>query len=109
MRPTLRRLARFPDNRFRRTWPGLLRGSSGPPVVNPDGSVNPITITEESTDIPGVQADSIVYQGSGWVLWNDTNEGPVSVNGDGTASIEFDPGAGINVVTYTNGRTPTAD
>jgi hypothetical protein len=58
-----------------------------------------------STAIPAVEATSIVYQGNGSVVSNDTALGPVVVTG-GTAGITITPGAGINVVTFTNGRTP---
>jgi hypothetical protein len=79
----------------------------GPPLVNPDGSMNNITVTELSTDISGVQVNSILYQGNGSEYTNATSEGPVVVTG-GTASEVFTIGAGINVVTFTNGRTPGA-
>ena len=77
----------------------------GPYVVNSLGIGIPITITELSTAIPAVEATSIVYQGNGSVVSNDTALGPVVVTG-GTAGITITPGAGINVVTFTNGRTP---
>jgi len=79
----------------------------GPPSVNPDGSTNYITVTELSTDIAAVQVDSILYQGNGSEYSNATSDGPVLVTG-GSASEVFTIGAGINVVTFTNGRTPGA-
>ena len=87
--------------------PGLVCSGeiTGPAVVDPWNNPIPITITEESTSIPAVEATSIVYAGNGLVLSNDTTAGPVTVTG-GTAGIQFDPGAGENVVTFTNGRTP---
>ena len=77
----------------------------GAPAVNPDGTVTPISVTEWSTTIPAVEAESITYQGNGSVVSNDTALGAVVVTG-GTAGITITPGAGINVVTFTNGRTP---
>jgi hypothetical protein len=71
----------------------------GPDVVNPDGSLTPITVTE--TGVSGadaVQVTNILYQGNGSV----TSETPLPAL---PASITFDAGAGINVVTTTNGRT----
>jgi hypothetical protein len=75
----------------------------GPYVVNTLGIGIPITITELSTAIPAVEATSITYQGNGSVV--STTTLPVLVTG-GTAGITITPGAGINVVTFTNGRTP---
>ena len=75
----------------------------GPYVVNTLGIGIPITITELSTAIPAVEATSIIYQGNGSVV--STTTLPVVVTG-GTAGITITPGAGINVVTFTNGRTP---
>ena len=73
----------------------------GPYVVNTLGIGIPITITELSTAIPAVEATSIIYQGNGSVV--STTTLPVLVTG-GTAGITITPGAGINVVTFTNGR-----
>jgi len=77
----------------------------GPAPVDPSGKPIPIAITEESTDIQAVQVTGILYQGNGEVLYVPASY-PVSVNDGGTATICLDPGSGINVVTYTNGRTP---
>jgi hypothetical protein len=76
----------------------------GPAPVDPSGNPIPIAISEESTDIPAVQVTGILYQGNGEVKYVPALY-PVSVNDGGTATICFDPGSGINVVTYTNGRT----
>ena len=76
----------------------------GPAAVDPSGNPIPIAITEESTSIPAVQVTGILYQGNGKVLYVPALY-PVSVNDGATATICFDPGSGINVVTYTNGRT----
>jgi hypothetical protein len=74
----------------------------GPPAVNSDGSVTPVSIVEDSTLIAAVEVTSIVYQGNGTV--GPESALPAVVTG-GTAGLCFDPGAGINVVTFTNGRT----
>jgi hypothetical protein len=74
----------------------------GPPVINPDGSVTPVTVVEDSTSIAAVEVTSIVYQGNGSV--GIETPLPAVVTG-GVAGLCFDPGAGINVVTFTNGRT----
>lgn len=71
----------------------------GPDVINPDNSVTPVTVTE--TGVSGadaVQVTNILYQGNGEV----TSETELPAL---PASVTFDAGAGINVVTTTNGRT----
>ena len=77
----------------------------GPPAINPNGTTNPITVTEESTSLAGVQADSYSLQGGGTIVSSGTSTFPAVVSG-GTASVEFLPSAGENVLTFTNGRTP---
>ena len=93
--------------------PGLVCSGliSGPPAVTEAGDVVPIAISEESTTIPGVQADSITYAGGGSVVYDSTDGGldPVVISDGDTAAFTIDAGAGINVVTYTNGRTPGYD
>jgi hypothetical protein len=82
----------------------------GPYVVDAHGNPIPITITEQETTIPAVEAASITYQGNGLLTSNDTSLGAVVVTSglltSSTAGITITPGAGINVVTFTNGRTP---
>lgn len=88
----------------------------GPPAITSTGysagsKYYPgVNITETSTDIPGVEVTSIGYQGNGLLIYDSTDGGtkPVLVTGGSAASC-IDPGAGINVVTYTNGRTAGAD
>jgi len=79
-------------------------------VVDAHGNPIPITITEQETTIPAVEAASITYQGNGLLTSNDTSLGAVVVTSglltSSTAGITITPGAGINVVTFTNGRTP---
>ena len=76
----------------------------GPPSVNPDGSVTPVTVTEESVSGAGaVQVTGILYQGYG--VWNSLVDSVTSLPAAPAAGITFNPGAGINVVTFTNGRT----
>jgi hypothetical protein len=79
-------------------------------VVDQYGTPASITITEQETTIPAVEATSITYQGNGLVSSNDTSGAPVLVTSglpkSATAGITITPGAGINVVTFTNGRTP---
>jgi hypothetical protein len=71
----------------------------GPPSVNPDGSVTPVTVTEGSVSgADSVQVTGILYQGYGL----ETSVTPLPAL---PASVVFNPGAGINVVTFTNGRT----
>jgi hypothetical protein len=78
----------------------------GPPAINPDGSTNPITVTEGSTTLEGVQADGYTLQGGGSIVWSGTSSFPAVVSDGGSASVEFTPAAGENVLTFTNGRTP---
>ncbi|MGA2529962.1 MAG: hypothetical protein ABSG36_12460 [Acidimicrobiales bacterium] len=92
----------------------------GPPVVDPSGNAINVNITEEATTDPsGVQLDSITYQGGSTYQSSDPALplGVVAIDSDLPADptlpgpnggwICIDPGAGINVVTFTNGRTPT--
>ncbi len=75
----------------------------GPPSVNPGGGVTPITVAELPTDLPGVWATAGAYAGNGSVV--STSTFPVYVSNGVPADVEFDPGAGINIVTFTNGAT----
>jgi hypothetical protein len=52
-----------------------------------------------------VQLDSIGYQGNGKVTYDSTYGGldPVQVSLKAVGKFCMDPGAGINVVTFTNG------
>jgi len=77
----------------------------GPPVLDPNGKPIPVVVTELPTKLPGVQLDSIGYQGNGTVLYDSTDGGltPVQVSLGDDGGFCMDPGAGINVVTFTNG------
>jgi len=83
----------------------------GPPSILPDGGTASITITEGTTSLPGVEADGYSYQGNGSVIAAGTADFPVVVSSPGAttpASVEFTPGAGINIITFTNGSTGDA-
>jgi hypothetical protein len=77
----------------------------GPPAIDPSGAAIPVAIWENPTSLPGVQLDSIGYQGNGALIYDGTNGGadPVQVSLGYTGNACIDPGAGINVVTFTNG------
>jgi hypothetical protein len=77
----------------------------GPPVVDTTGAPIPVAISEDPTQLPGVQLDSIGYQGNGTVKYDSTYGGtdPVQVSLGYSGAFCVDPGAGINVVTFTNG------
>ncbi len=71
----------------------------GPAALDPSGHVTPVTVTEESvTGAGAVQVTGILYQGNGSPVW-------ATLLPALPAAIEFDPGWGISVVTFTNGRT----
>jgi len=73
----------------------------GPPAVDPSNYAIPMNVSELPTSNPaGVQVTAVGYQGNGSVVASDTK----LPSTDG-AWICIDPGAGINVVTFTNGRT----
>ena len=90
--------------------PGLVCSGliQGPAAVDETGHLIRLTVIEEATIIPGVQTDSIAYQGAGSVVSDSTDGGldPVVISNGDTAGFTINLGAGINVVTYTNGRTP---
>jgi len=93
--------------------PGLVCSGliAGPAAVNEIGVISEVTVSEEATSIPGVEADSIAYQGAGSVEYDSTDGGldPVVISNGYAADFTVNLGAGINVVTYTNGRTPGYD
>ena len=67
------------------------------PVVNPDGSPNPIRVTEEaSTD--NVAIADITLSGAGILESTDYTAGDPATPG----CLTFDPGIGTGVVTFTN-------
>jgi hypothetical protein len=77
----------------------------GPPVLDTSGDPIPVAIWENATTLPGVQLDSIGYQGNGSLIYDSTDGGldPVQVSQGDIGASCIDPGAGINVVTFTNG------
>jgi len=77
----------------------------GPDVIDPSGNPVPVFVSEDPTLLPGVQLDSIGYQGNGLVKYDSTYGGldPVQVSLGKSGGFCMDPGAGINVVTFTNG------
>ncbi len=75
-------------------------------MVNTSGAAIPVTISEDPTTLPGVQLDSIGYQGNGIVKYDSTYGGTDPAPGQPQSRpvrSASDPGAGINVVTFTNG------
>ncbi len=73
----------------------------GPPVVSPDGGQYVVGIQELATEIPAVDITGITYQGAG-TAWIPSL--PATPGTEGSVTT-FTPGAGINVITYINGRT----
>jgi hypothetical protein len=77
----------------------------GPPAIDPSGKAIPVLIWENPTTLPGVQLDSIGYQGNGALIYDSTDGGttPVQVSLGSIGSACIDPGPGISVLTFTNG------
>lgn len=76
-------------------------GLYGPiPVVNADGSAVTVSVTEEATNDPTVDLADVLYQGNGNVI--SSPELPSAL----PATLVFSNGAGMNVATFTDGRTP---
>jgi hypothetical protein len=71
------------------------------PVVNPDGSSNQITVTEEPAT-PDVIATNVVLSGAGTTVSSTIPSDP-----DTSACLTFDPGYGISIVTFTNEYYPS--
>jgi hypothetical protein len=78
------------------TCSGLI---TGVPVVNPDGSVPVVSVTSEVPTVTDVQIDAITYAGNGVLLTQPAT--PTGFPATQTYSI----GVGVNVSTFTNGRT----
>ncbi len=55
-----------------------------------------------------MEADGYSYQGDGSVIAAGTSTFPVVVSDDLSANVEFTPGAGISVISFTNGSTGAA-
>jgi len=71
-------------------------GLIGPvPVMNPDGSLVDVTVTSVPSSDPSVVVTNIDYQGNGSV---DAVNVPLG-------TMTYDIGYGMNVTTFTNGRT----
>ena len=79
----------------------------GPPVVDPSGDASTSTSLRRARRSQDVAASSITYQGNGSLIYDSARRAsdPTVVSGDGSAASCIDPGAGINVVTFTNSRT----
>jgi hypothetical protein len=72
------------------------------PVVNPDGSSNPITVLEEAAT-ENVIATAVTLSGAGTVVGIPS----VPTDPDTSACLTFDPGYGISIVTFTNEYYPS--
>jgi len=76
-------------------------GLYGPiPVVNADGSAVNVSVTAEATGDPTVNLQGVLYQGNGTVISSPTLPSALP------ATLVFTNGAGMNVATFTDGRTP---
>jgi hypothetical protein len=76
-------------------------GLYGPiPVVNADGSAVDVSVTAEATSDPTVDLQGVLYQGNGNVISMPAI--PSALPG----TLVFSNGAGMNVATFTDGRTP---
>jgi hypothetical protein len=76
-------------------------GIIGPiPVVNADGSAVQVSVTEALPATPSVQLANVQYQGNGMVVSSPALPSTLP------ATIVFTNGAGMNVATFTDGRTP---
>jgi hypothetical protein len=78
----------------------------GPPAVNPDGSVTSVQVYEFGTKYSDVAATSVTWSGlpglGGQLDSTSDNWGVVGA----PACVVFDPGAGTNIVTFTNDYYP---
>ena len=76
-------------------------GLYGPiPVVNADGSAVTVAVTEQATGDPTVDLADVLYQGDGTVISSPPLPAALP------ATLVFSTGAGMNVATFTDGRTP---
>ena len=76
-------------------------GLYGPiPVVNADGSGVQVSVTEEASNVPSVELADLLYQGNGSVISSPPLPAALP------ATLVFSTGAGMNVATFTDGRTP---
>jgi hypothetical protein len=76
-------------------------GLYGPiPVVNADGSAVTVSVTEAATEDATVNLQGVLYQGNGTVVSSPTIPSALP------ATLVFSNGAGMNVATFTDGRTP---
>jgi hypothetical protein len=74
---------------------------AGPPAVNPDGSVTPIYVYEAPNTYDDVAATAGTWSGTPGLGGKLLSSSASGTPNDG-ACVEFDPGAGINIVTFTN-------
>jgi len=70
------------------------------PVVNADGSAVQVSVTEALPATPAVELANVQYQGNGQVISSPTLPSALP------ATLVFTTGAGMNVATFTDGRTP---
>jgi hypothetical protein len=87
------------DNPTGEVCTGLI---DGPVVVDESGDPIPVTVSETGSTTSDVNVTDIQYQGNGSVCWWLTTPTPTT---DDSATVVFDPGGGINVITFTDGRT----
>jgi len=71
------------------------------PVVNADGSAVDISVSEQQPSTASVELTNVQYQGNGNVI-----SSPSVPTTTFPATLEFSNGAGMNVATFTQGRTP---
>ncbi len=71
------------------------------PVVNADGSMVDISVAEQTPSTPSVELTNVQYQGNGNVI-----SSPSVPTTTFPATLTFSNGAGMNVATFTQGRTP---
>ena len=71
------------------------------PVVNGTGSMVDISVSEQQPSTASVELTNVLYQGNGTVI--STRSVPTTTF---PATLTFSNGAGMNVATFTQGRTP---
>ncbi len=71
------------------------------PLVNANGSMVTISVSEQQPSTPSVELTNVQYQGNGNVI-----SSPTVPTTTFPATLTFSNGAGMNVATFTQGRTP---
>jgi len=71
------------------------------PVVNGTGSMVDISVSEQQPSTASVELTNVLYQGNGTVI-----SSPSVPTTTFPATLTFSNGAGMNVATFTQGRTP---